>query len=245
MFTLAGKTAVVTAGCPAPQVVLIPAGAFAMGENSEDRFATDTERPAHRVAIARPFALARFPVTVGEYRAFAPGRASGDDPDLPAVDVSWDEARAYCGWLSAETGESYRLPSESEWEYACRAGSRGPFSCGDEIEPTRANFLYDEQGRRIGPGERSAFGRHPPNAFGLSDMHGNVCEWVEDLWHPTYEGAPADGSPRGGSEAEARRVIRGGAWDYLPRLLRSAWRDCLPRAQRRDNLGFRIARTLG
>jgi formylglycine-generating enzyme required for sulfatase activity len=226
---------------PAPALVRIPAGAFVMGGTGDDKFVTDTERPAHRVTIARAFALGRHPVTVGEYRAFAPAHAPGDGPALPAVNVSWDEACAYCVWLRAETGESFRLPTEAEWEYACRAGNRAPFATGDEIDSGAANFLYSEEGRRIGPGGRTPVGQYPANAFGLHDLHGNVCEWVEDAWHPGYAGAPVDGSAWAESGEADRRVIRGGAWDYLPRLLRSAWRDSLPRAHRRDNLGFRVA----
>jgi formylglycine-generating enzyme required for sulfatase activity len=212
-----------------------------MGEAADDKFVTDTERPAHRVRIARRFALGRMPVTVGAYREFAPGHAPGEDPDWPVVQVSWDEARAYCAWLARGTGEPFRLPTEAEWEYACRAGSRTPFAVGAELGLGAANFLYSEEGNRVGPGARTPVGRYPANAFGLHDLHGNVCEWVEDAWHPGYAGAPADGSAWTDPDGGDRRVIRGGAWDYLPRLLRSAWRDSLPRGRRRDNVGFRVA----
>jgi formylglycine-generating enzyme required for sulfatase activity len=229
---------------PMPSLVLVEQGSFVMGESSDDKFVTDTERPAHRVALARPFRLGRTPVTVGEYRAFSPGHAPGDDPDLPVVNVSWDDARAYCAWLAAHTRERCRLPTESEWEFACRAGSRAPFADGDELTTGAANYLYSEEGRRIGPGRRTPVAAYPPNAFGLHDLHGNVCEWVEDSWHPSYHWAPADGSAWVRNPGPGRRVIRGGAWDYLPRLLRSAWRDSLPPARRRDNVGFRVAVTV-
>ena len=233
------------AGCPPqPDLVVIPAGVFLMGARGGDKFATDTERPAHRVTIARAFALGRFPVTAGEYRRFRPGHDPGGEPDLPAVGISWDEARAFCAWLGEQTGAGYRLPSEAEWEYACRAGGSGPFATGGDLAPDDANYLYAEDGRPVGPGGRTAAGRYPANAFGLCDLHGNVCEWVEDAWHPDYAGAPADGAPWREPTDGDRRVIRGGAWDYLPRLLRCAWRDSLPRTQRRDNVGFRLARTL-
>jgi formylglycine-generating enzyme required for sulfatase activity len=228
----------------APDLVRLSPGAFVMGEAGDDKFVTDTERPAHRVTFARPFALGRGPVTVGEYRAFAPGHASGEDAAWPVVNVSWDDARAYCAWLDAETHDRFRLATEAEWEYACRAGSRTPFAAGDEIGTAAANFLYSEEGQRIGPGGRTPVGRYPANAVGLHDLHGNVCEWVEDAWHPGYAGAPADGAAWPAAEKNDRRVIRGGAWDYLPRLLRSAWRDSLPRAHRRDNVGFRVALSL-
>jgi formylglycine-generating enzyme required for sulfatase activity len=215
-----------------------------MGDTLDDRFATDTERPAHPVTLARHFALGRFPVTTGEFRAFAPGHAAGDDPGLPAVNVSWDDARAYCAWLGEGTGEAFRLPAEAEWEYACRAGNRASFATGDGITTDDANFLYSEDGRRIGTGGRTAAGRYPPNGFGILDLHGNVCEWMEDAWHADYRGAPGDGSAWVSGGYSEFRVIRGGAWDYLPRLLRCAWRDSLPRGQGRDNLGFRVALTL-
>jgi formylglycine-generating enzyme required for sulfatase activity len=236
----------------APGLVELPPGNFIMGGTDDDKFVTDTERPAHRVVIAHRFALGRFPVTVGEYRAFAPQHAPNDDPDWPVVNVSWDNAQAFCIWLASITGQPFRLPSESEWEYACRAGTRTSFVDGDKITPDDANFLYSEEGQRIGLGQRTPAGRYAANAFGLYDLLGNVCEWVEDAWHRNYDGAPTNGSAwltasgsawlaTGGSDC---RAIRGGAWDYLPRLLRSAWRDSLPRTHHRDNVGFRVALTL-
>jgi formylglycine-generating enzyme required for sulfatase activity len=229
---------------PGPAVVAVPAGAFVMGAAPDDKFATDTERPAHRVAIRREFALGRFPVTVGEYRSFRPDHEAAGTPDLPVTRVSWDDARAFCAWLRHETGAPVRLPSEAEWEYACRAGAATPFATGEDIAPEQANFLYAEDGRRIGPGAPTAPGRYPPNRFGLHDLHGNVCEWVEDAWHAGYAGAPEDGAAWLAGGDPDRRVIRGGAWDYLPRLLRCAWRDALPRDRRRDNVGFRVAWSL-
>ena len=221
-------------------MVGLPAGEFMMGENAGDKFTNDTERPAHHVRIPPDLALARFPVTVGEYRRFRPGHAPGEAADLPVVRVNWHDATAFCDWLTKHTGHEYRLPGEAEWEYACRAGSQSLFAVGDEISPAQANFLYDENGIRIGLGGRTRVGHYPPNAFGLYDFHGNVGEWVADTWHPDYLGAPDDG--RAWVEAgDHRRVVRGGAWDYLPRLLRSAWRDWRPADQRADNIGFRVA----
>ncbi len=218
----------------------LPEGAFMMGENAGDKFTNDTERPAHRVRIPPGLVLGCFPVTVGEYRRFRPGHAPDEADDLPVVRVSWHEACAYCDWLTEQTGHGYRLPAEAEWEYACRAGSPAPFAVGDEISLAQANFLYDETGVRIGIGRRTRVGNYPPNAFGLHDFHGNVGEWVADTWHPNYLGAPDDGRAWVESE-DNRRAVRGGAWDYLPRLLRSAWRDWRPADQRTDNIGFRVA----
>jgi len=219
---------------PKAQMVQIPPGEFVMGETTDDKFADETERPAHRVTIPA-FAIARFPVTCREYRAFAPDHSPDEDPALPVVNVSWQDAQSYCVWLTLQTGHPYRLPTEPEWEYACRAGSRTPFAWGSEITPANANFLHDENCLRVGPGQRTPEGAYPPNAFGLYDMHGNVCEWVEDPWRPNYLTPPV----------EAQRVIRGGAWDYMPRLIRSAWRDWLQLHHRRDNVGFRLASPSG
>jgi formylglycine-generating enzyme required for sulfatase activity len=228
----------------APALVELSPGNFIMGATDDDKFVTDTERPAHRVAIAHRFALGRFPVTVGEYRAFAPLHAPNDDSDWPVVNVSWDDAWAFCAWLASVAGRPFRLPSEAEWEYACRAGTRASFVDGNQITPLEANFLYSEEGQRIGLGHRTPAGRYAPNAFGLYDLLGNVCEWVEDVWHCDYNGAPVDGSAWLAAADPEHRTIRGGAWDYLPRLLRSAWRDSLPRTHHRDNLGFRLALTI-
>ncbi|HEY9156271.1 MAG TPA: formylglycine-generating enzyme family protein [Opitutaceae bacterium] len=227
-----------------PECVPLPIGEFIMGETKHDKFSTDTERPAHRVDFAEPFALGRFPVTIAQFRLIFPNHAIDEDPSLPVVNVSWDDAAAYCDALAARTGKPFRLPSEAEWEFACRAGSRGAFSTGSEIKSDQANFLYSESGDKIGRGARSMIGEFPANAFGLYDLHGNVCEWVADVWHPDYRSAPCDGSAWIDGADYDIRVIRGGGWDYLPRLLRSAWRDGLPRFAHRDNLGFRVAYTL-
>jgi formylglycine-generating enzyme required for sulfatase activity len=224
-----------------PWMATLPVGEFTMGDTSGDKFTNDTERPAHRVRIEGRLAIGAVPVTVEEFRAFQPGHSPADAPDLPVVGVTWHEAQAYCAWLTSIAGRHYRLPSEAEWEYACRAGSSRPFSFGDEITPEDANFLYSEYGELIGPGVRTPVGAYAANAFGLRDLHGNVCEWTQDVWHPNYLDAPADGSEWIGGGSIGRRVLRGGAWDYLPRLLRSAWRDSLPADQSRDNVGFRVA----
>jgi formylglycine-generating enzyme required for sulfatase activity len=227
-------------GEDAPLMIQLPDGEFLMGENIHDKFADDTERPAHRVCIVPGVAIGAFPVTAREFRQFRPEHSPDDGDDLPVVRVSWCDACAYCGWLTEQTGREYRLPSEAEWEFACRAGSRAPFPSGNDITVAEANFLYDEHGARIGVGRRTPVGSYPPNAYGLYDLHGDVCEWVADAWHPNYAGAPPDGRPWLAS-GDARRVIRGGAWDYLPRLLRSSWRDWRLAQHRADNVGFRVA----
>lgn len=205
----------------------LPAGEFWMGENANDKFANDTERPRHRVAVAA-FRLAAFPVTVAEFRAFRPEHPDPGAPDWPVAFVSWRDAVAYADAHGA------RLPTEAEWEYAARAGSTTPYPQGDTLAAADANHLYSERGERIGPGHRTPAGAYPPNAFGLHDLLGNVAEWCADPWRPRYDAAPAPG----------RRVLRGGAWDYLPRLLRVSWRDSLEETARRDNVGFRLAADL-
>jgi formylglycine-generating enzyme required for sulfatase activity len=210
-----------------PDMITIPAGRFIMGTAGENRFANSTEHPAHEVVIDKPFAVSRFPITEAQWSAFAGEQSSS----LPVVRVSWWDAMMYVGWLCAQAGIPYRLLTEAEWEYACRAGSTTIFSVGDTLQPEHANYFYDEYGLKVGPGHRTPLSSYPPNAFGLEDMHGNVCEWVADAWRPSYDAAPD----------EAHRVIRGGTWDYMPRLLRSAWRDFATPDTKRDNLGFRIA----
>jgi len=223
---------------------IIPAGTFFMGENVEDKFANDTERPSHLVKIAQPFAMAAFPVTVGEYRRWQPAHAPADPPEWPVVGVSWEDGQEYCHWLNGRQERIVRLPSEAEWEYACRAGSREIFAFGDTLSERQANYLYSENGGRVGVGSRTVQGAYAPNAFGLYDMHGQVCEWVEDLWHENYQGAPDDGLPWVTGGRVNHRVVRGGAWDYLPRLLRNSWRDGVLQTMRRDNLGFRLVSDL-
>jgi formylglycine-generating enzyme required for sulfatase activity len=222
-----------------PIMIDIPPGWFTMGENPGDKFASQVERPAHEVSIRPGLAFSMAPVTVGEFRSFNPAYMPDESPELPAVNISWVDATGYCASLSLKTGRPYRLPSESEWEFACRAGSLAAFTYGDDLAPHMANYLYTEDGAKVGHGRRTPAGVYPPNIFGLHDVHGNVCEWVADVWHPNYVGAPAEGSAWAGQSE--LRVVRGGGWDCLPRLLRSSHRDCLPRHSRRDNVGFRIA----
>jgi formylglycine-generating enzyme required for sulfatase activity len=223
-----------------PLMVELPGGEFIMGENAGDKFANDTERPAHRIRFSSSFALGKCPVTVGEFRKFRSAPSLADDDSLPVARVNWHDASDFCDWLSEQTGRAYHLPSEAEWEFACRGGSQTPFAFGDELSIRAANFLYAEDGERIGIGRRTPVGSYPPNQFGLHDLHGNVGEWVVDTWHPNYLGAPDAGRAWIGA-SDNRRVIRGGAWDYLPRLLRSSWRDWRESNYRADNLGFRVA----
>ena len=160
----------------------------------------------------------------------------------PVIDVSWEDAEAYVAWLSRETGESYRLPSESEWEYAARAGTTTRYSWGQDVGRNRANCR--DCGSRWDGDQTAPAGSFAANGWGLHDMHGNVWEWVADCWHENYARAPRDGTAWTSGGNCGRRVLRGGSWSNTPVYLRSANRNNLRcrRAQRRQR-GFRVSRT--
>ena len=188
-------------------------------------------------------------VTFEEWDACRHGGGCGHNPDdegwgrgnRPVINVSWEDARAYVRWLSRETGERYRLLSESEWEYVARGGARTQYHWGDSIGNHRANC------RGCGSrwdGQRTApVGSFSPTGFGSHDVHGNVWEWVEDCWNGDYRGAPSNGSARGSGDC-SRRVLRGGSWLDVPRDMRSAGRNWYPAGSRVSIVGFRVARTL-
>jgi formylglycine-generating enzyme required for sulfatase activity len=255
-----------------PALVLIPAGRFQMGSPEHERRIAMAagaqknwlarETPQHWVGIERAFALGRHPVSVGEWRAFvrdtgwqgqgevdwdAPGFAQTDAH--PVVGITWHDGQRYVQWLSARTGQRYRLPSEAEWEYACRAGTRTAFSCGDTIGTDQANydgnFTYNGGAHGIYRKGTTPAGAFPPNPWGLCDMHGNVWEWVQDVVHENYEGAPGDGSAWEEGGDQSRRILRGGSWLYNPRYLRSALRNGFSAVLSNDIVGFRVARELG
>jgi formylglycine-generating enzyme required for sulfatase activity len=230
----------------APDMVLIPPGMFIMGipESESKRERTEDHdkyaQPRHEVTITRPFLLGRFPVTVGEYAVFV--RETGrpwQKPDFPqtdrhpAVNVLWGDAAAYIAWLSDRTGDNYRLPSEAEWEYACRAGTTTARYWGDEFDPKQANF------NGMGTTEVGVF---PPNPWGLYDTLGNILEWVGDRWHESYEGAPNDGNAWTAGDLAAH-VLRGGSWFGDQGLYRAGYREGVYDAFR-PWAGFRLARTL-
>ena len=157
------------------------------------------------------------------------------------IDVSWEDAVAYAEWLSVQTGERYRLPSEAEWEYAARAGSTTKYGWGNDIGHNRANCggcgsQWDDE-------KTAPVGSFNPNAFGLHDMHGNLWEWVQDCWNGSYQGAPADGSAWTSGDCE-RRVLRGGSWYNRPGNLRAADRSRVHHRRGGYGNGFRVARTL-
>ena len=203
-----------------PEMVIVPAGAFLMGDLSGGGAAN--ERPVRVVTIPRPFAVGRYEVTFMEWDACADdrgcnGRRPGDQgwgrALRPVINVNWDDAQAYASWLSRETGKAYRLPSEAEWEYVARAGTTTKYWWGDEIGRLRANC--DGCGSQWDAEKTAPVGAFASNPFGLYDVHGNVYEWVQDCWNESYAGAPSDGRARTTGDC-SRRVLRGGSWSYVP-----------------------------
>ena len=235
--------------CPTcPELVVVPAGRFRMGCVS-GRDCQDDEQPVHEVEVAS-FALGGYEVTFEEYDRFAAATRRRRPEDRgwgrggrPVIHVSWADAAEYAAWLSSETGQEYRLPSESEWEYAARAGTTTRFGWGQDIGRNRANC--SGCGSRWDGDETAPVGSFAANGWGLHDMHGNVWEWVADCWHENYARAPRDGTAwTSGGNYCGRRVLRGGSWAYNPVNLRSANRTFLDAGARLDSRGFRVARTL-
>ena len=236
------------------EMVAIPAGSFVMGSPESEPASLDDESPQHEVTI-EPFFMGRYPVTQAQWQAVAGlpqiERSLNSNPSefkggfRPVEQVSWQEAAEFCARLSAYAGREYRLPTEAEWEYACRAGTTTPFHFGETITTEVAN--YDSSAYAIGPTGKSKGETTPvdyfegANAFGLSDMHGNVWEWCQDHWHNSYEGAPTDGSAWLTDDDEASSVLRGGSWIAFPRNCRSARRIYYTRAFRYFNFGFRVS----
>jgi formylglycine-generating enzyme required for sulfatase activity len=224
------------------EMVAIVSGKFLMGSSESEEDVCADERPQHGVTV-QPFFMGRFPVTQGQWRMVAGlPRVKRDlkaesslrgDGLLPVERVSWWDAVEFCQRLSVATGRDYRLPSEAEWEYACRAGTETPFYFGEKI----TKRLVNHEGLKTNP-----VGELPPNVFGLCDMHGNVWEWCEDHWHSDYKGAPIDGKPwvYKTAETEDRRVLRGGSWFNPPSPCRSAYRLNVAPADAKRDFGFRV-----
>jgi formylglycine-generating enzyme required for sulfatase activity/cellulose biosynthesis protein BcsQ len=230
-----------------PEMVVVPAGSFLMGSSQSEAGRYPNEGPQHEVKIARLFAVSKFELTFDDWDTCVAYGDCGDVSDAgwgrgrrPVILVSWDDAQQYVRWLSKITGKSYRLLSEAEYEYAARAGTQSHYPWGDDIGKSNANCNGCGSQWDI---QTAPVGSFAPNAFGLYDMVGNVSEWVEDCYHPNYDGAPADGSAwiSGGCE---HRVARGGSWSSIPPALRSASRQANTTAYQSSNVGFRIARTL-
>ena len=245
-----------------PEMVVIPAGEFLMGSPASEDGRFDNEGPQHWVAVSS-FALGVTEVTFDEWEACVRGGGcNGYRPydegwgrgSRPVIHVNWNDAQAYVRWLSRETGESYRLPSEAEWEYAARGGAPTSRYWGDSSSSQcgHANGA-DAAAKRVysavtaaacndGAVYTAPAGSYSSNAFGLFDVLGNVLEWTADCWHENYRGAPADGSPWHGGDC-SRRVVRGGSWLSYPQFLRSAARDWYV-TEYQIVVGFRVARTL-
>lgn len=225
-------------GAPGPAMVWLPGGLFTMGD---DRSHRDNEKPAHPVTLS-PFGIGQYPVTFAEYDRFceATSRKKPDDQGWgrgrrPAINLSWDDAQAYCQWLRQQTGQDYRLLTEAQWEYACRARSDAAYCFGDDEKPLHDYAWY---------GKNSEWQTHPvgekrANAWGLHDLHGNVWEWVQD-WFGAYSKAPQHDPS--GPESGSFRVIRGGSWRGDAEDCRSACRSGDDPGGRDFDLGFRLAR---
>ena len=235
-----------------PEMVVLPAGSYRMGSPSGEQGRDDDEGPVHEVTLGAPFAMGVYEVTFAEWDACARDggcpRGEGIAEDRgwgrgrrPVIYVSWNDAQAYAIWLSRKTGKRYRLPSESEWEYAARAGTATTYSWGAHIGFNLANC--DGCGSRWDRDRTAPVGSFAANAWELHDMHGNVWEWTQDCSNDNYQRAPADGSAWESGDC-AWRVLRGGSWYDSPSALRAATRLRLFTVNRDNGIGFRVARTL-
>ncbi|MGY6587977.1 MAG: SUMF1/EgtB/PvdO family nonheme iron enzyme [Wenzhouxiangella sp.] len=241
--------------CPdCPEMVVIPAGRFTMGSPSNEPQRQGNEGPQRQVNVPA-FALGTTPVKFAQWDACVadggcshrPGDRGWGRGNRPVINVSWNDAQEYVRWLSGRTGETYRLASEAEWEYAASAGTTTRFNTGNCITTDQANF------RGTNPAQGCPAGQHrgrttpvksfAPNAWGLYDMHGNVWEWVADCWNGNYNGAPTDGSAWMSGDC-SRAVARGGSWRIVGQTVRSAHRLNGTRGTRNDTGGFRVARSI-
>ena len=220
------------------EMVLIPAGTFMMGspESEEDRYSNETQ---HKVTLTKPFYLGKFTITQEQWKLVMRKNPSGwplpKGDQLPITYLSWVDCQEFIKKLNASTKGGYRLPTEAEWEYACRAGTTTIYSFGDEITPNNANYDDSDKGKPV------TGGSYKPNAFGLYDMHGNVWEWCEEWFgdYPTGEVTDPQGPPIGES-----RILRGGSFDFIGSFARSAMRSNLTQDGRIQGSGFRLARTI-
>ncbi len=216
-----------------PDMVVIPGGSFTMGFNQGG-----DESPAHTVTIRQAFAMGKTEVTQGQWKAIMgsnPSNFANCGDTCPVERVNWNDAQEFIQKLNAKTGKQYRLPSEAEWEYACRAGGQSEYCGGDNIDSVA--WYTSNSGNTTHPGAQKQ-----ANAFGLYDMSGNVWEWTADSYHANYNGAPNDGSEWQGDGA--RRVLRGGSWGGDPSGTRSAYRGSGTPGLRGSSIGFRVGRTL-
>lgn len=225
-------------GGAALAMVYVPGGRFWMGSPEHELERLKWEGPQHQVTVP-PFYMGKYPVTQRQWRTvsqldpvdrfLAPAPSLFKSNDLPVERVNWYEAVEFCRRLSQHTGQDYRLPSEAEWEYACRAGTDTPFFFGATLSTDQANYngyyIYGAAKKGLYRGKPMPVGSFPANGLGLHDLHGNVWEWCADYWHKNYEGAPEDGRAWLSSDKNKSRVVRGGSWYAHPADCRSASRD--------------------
>lgn len=223
--------------CPdCPELVELPAGNFDMGSNNGEA----NEMPVHRVSV-KAFAIGKTEVTQAQWQALMgtnPSNFSTCGDTCPVEQVSWDDVQKFIQKLNAKTGKEYRLPTEAEWEYACRAGSQQEYCGGDN--PDSVSWNSSNTGAFFNTPFPVA--KKKANAFGLYDMSGNVWEWVEDTYHESYAGAPTDGSAWLGDSSS--RVLRGGSWGKIPKFSGAAVRNRFVANYRDFSFGFRLARSL-
>ena len=226
------------------EMIAIPGGTFLMGSPENEAERQDYESPKHQVTVPS-FFMGKYPLTQAQYQAILgsnPSYFKGNN--RPVETVSWDDAVLFCQKLSQRKGKSYRLPSEAEWEYACRAGTKTPFSFGDNITPDLVNYNGNYPYKSAPKGEyreqTTDVETFTPNSFGLYDMHGNVWEWCEDDWHKNYINAPTDGSAWNSQSDSRYKLLRGGSWGYFARNCRAAHRYRYSRDNRDFNYGFRV-----
>ena len=231
------------------EMVEILGGSFNIGSPPSENGRTNSEEPQHAVNVPA-FFIGKFEVTQEQYQQIMGSNPSNfKGAKRPVEKVSWNDAVDFCEKLSQKTGRKYRLPSEAEWEYACRAGTTTPFHFGETITTELANYdgnyTYASAPKGKSRQETTEVGSFPPNAFGLYDMHGNVWEWCQDTWHDSYKGAPSDGSAWIYSN-NPYQILRGGSWISNPEYCRSAYRDY---TDTRDNfnafIGFRVVCVVG
>jgi formylglycine-generating enzyme required for sulfatase activity len=239
-------------------MIAIPSGNFVMGSPDSEEGRSNTESPQHSVTIT-PFYMGKFTVTQAQWRSVAvlPQVSLALNPDpsffkgknFPVESITWDEAVEFCARLSLKTGRNYRLPSEAEWEYACRAGTTTPFHVGKTITSDLANydgviFSYSSGSQGIYRKKTTLVGSFQvANAFGLYDMHGNVWEWCADSWHTHYHGAPSDGKAWTNNSDNRYRLLRGGSWSGNLGSCRSASRGIDVPGGKSSRIGFRVACT--
>ena len=225
-----------------PEMVVAPAGTFTMGSTQKP-----TESPPHAVTLRKPFAIARREVSFAEWDycvaqggcAYTPSDQGWGRGDRPAINLSWTDAKQYVAWISKQTGQSYRLPTEAEWEYSARAGAVTPYWWGKDVGSGHAKCAEcgDKTPRTVPAGS------FRPNAFGLYDTAGNAADWVEDCWNPSYKGAPADGSAWTSGDCSLR-VLRGGSFLDKAAGVSSSARFRYDNDVRYYANGFRLARDL-